>query len=114
MDAIQGVGDHEAEDGVAEELQPLVRRQTARLVRERAVRQRPFEQTPLDRAADPILERVVRRRWGTVGTCRHLGPTVTSDPRPPLSPPCYGRQTARTWRLLYVPQVGQAVCCNFG
>ena len=23
-------------------------------------------------------------------------------------------QTSRTWRRLYVPQVGQAVCCNFG
>jgi hypothetical protein len=23
-------------------------------------------------------------------------------------------QTSRTWRRLYVPQVGHAVCCNFG
>ena len=79
--AEQRVGDDQAEHRVAEELQPLVGRQAAVLVRERAVRQRALEQAGLDgdvehlRAAGPAgrpLRSAARSPTQTSRTSRPL------------------------------------------
>jgi hypothetical protein len=54
---IQRLGDHDAEDGVAEELQPLVRRQATVLVGERAVGERALEELGVQ---DRIPERLAQ------------------------------------------------------
>ena len=60
MVAIQRLGDHEPEHRVAEELEALVGRQPAVLVRVRAVRQRLLEQSWRQVDAQRLTERVAR------------------------------------------------------
>ncbi len=61
---VEGVGDDQPEDGVAEELQPLVRRQPAVLVRVRAVGERLLEQRGREPGAERRLEPGVGDRAG--------------------------------------------------
>ena len=60
--AVQRVGDHEPEHGVAEELQALVVGQPAVLVRVGAVRQGTQQQRLVDRLAHDLEEVVGQRR----------------------------------------------------
>jgi DNA transposition AAA+ family ATPase len=59
---VQRVGDDEAEHGVAEELQSLVRREPAVLVGVRAVGQGALEQSGVDTRAERRLEERVLRQ----------------------------------------------------
>ncbi|GAA4816530.1 hypothetical protein GCM10023353_23440 [Tomitella cavernea] len=83
-------GDDHAQDRVAQELKALVGGQAAVLVRERPVGQCKGEQLTFDIDADRS------HQWTVVG--------IVGRRTPP-------RHTAEvTWRPLYVPQDGQAVC----
>ena len=75
--AEQRVGDDQAQDGVAEELQALVGRQAAVLVGVRAMGQRALEQLGVDVDAERLEER--RRRAEPIGAATAIGCRTWSD-----------------------------------
>ena len=118
--AEERVGDDQAEHGVAEELQPLVGGQPAVLVGERAVRQGALEQLRAERHLKG-LQQLVGTGSGAPGTAAPSSPdmpiTLPSFPRLAGSghaPDDAGQEGLITWRRLYVPQVGHAVCGSLG